>query len=73
MAELPDTVEDALRSLDQALDALRRDHPDDFWTRWEERTAPIISETPADARHLVAKRLDEILAARGLGPADPGS
>ncbi|HEY0333956.1 MAG TPA: hypothetical protein VGC74_09640 [Stenotrophomonas sp.] len=73
MKELPANVEQALQALDAELDTLRRDHPDDFWHAWEQRCQPIIDDTPADARHLVAKRLDEMLVARRLGPADPGS
>jgi len=73
MTELPPSVEQALHRLDAELDELRRTHPDDFWSVYEQRTHPIVDDTPEDARHLVAKRLDEMLTARGLGPADPDS
>lgn len=71
MNELPANVERAVQALDADLDALRDAHPDDFWTAWEQRIQPLIDQTPAGARHILAKRLDDMLVARGLGPADP--
>lgn len=73
MVVVPEAIERELQALDAEMATLRREHPDDFWTQWERRTHPIVQRAPTQAHALVAKRLDAILIAHGLGPADPGA
>lgn len=63
-----------LKQLEEQLPEMRSQHPDDFWDVFHARAEKITgaAESQEQAAQIV-KRIDEILAANQLGPADPGA
>ncbi|KLD70846.1 hypothetical protein [Xanthomonas pisi] len=63
-----------LKQLAEQLPEIRSEHPDDFWDVFHARTEKITAaaRSPEEAAQIV-KRIDEILVANQLGPADPGA
>ncbi|HYG05751.1 MAG TPA: hypothetical protein VD865_05000 [Stenotrophomonas sp.] len=55
------------------LPQLRADHPDDFWLHFQLRCDEVLDHTPPDELVLARARIDELLIANNLGPADPGA
>ncbi|KAB7771929.1 hypothetical protein [Xanthomonas maliensis] len=62
-----------LNQLAADLPELRRQHPDDFWDVFHARTDAITARASQDEAVHVARRIDDLLAAHQLGPADPGA
>ncbi len=62
-----------LDQLARDLPQLRRDHPDNFWPVFQERADAIAADASQEDAVLVAKRIDDLLVANNLGPADPGA
>lgn len=62
-----------LDQLARELPQLRADHPDDFWPQLHQRCDKILEHTPEDQRVLAQGRIEELLIAHNLGPADPGA
>ncbi|HVJ38869.1 MAG TPA: hypothetical protein VM687_13820 [Stenotrophomonas sp.] len=73
MSTLSPEVETLLDRLSADLPQLRADHPDDFWAQFQRRSDDVIEHTPPDLRPQAQRRIDEILIAHQLGPADPGA
>ncbi|USJ00503.1 hypothetical protein MUG10_21800 [Xanthomonas prunicola] len=67
-------IDAQLKQLADALPDMRSQHPNDFWDVFHARAEKIIgaAESQEQAAQIV-KRIDEILAANQLGPADPGA
>jgi hypothetical protein len=47
--------------------------PHDFWPQFQLRCDELLENAPPQQRPLVQRRIDEILIAHQLGPADPGA
>lgn len=73
MLPIRDTLAQELDALRQAIPALRTQHPDDFWTVFQQRADHIADQATQDEAPLVAKQLDAMLIEHNLGPADPGA
>ena len=73
MSALPPELDDLLHKLPSDLPQLRADHPDDFWPQFQLRCDELLENAPPPQRPLVQRRIDEILIAHQLGPADPGA
>ncbi|AZR22847.1 hypothetical protein [Xanthomonas vasicola] len=67
-------IDAQLHQLAEALPDMRRQHPDNFWDVFHAHSEKITAaaESQEQAAQIV-KRIDEILAANQLGPADPGA
>lgn len=67
-------IDAQLKTLADELPELRRRHPDDFWDVFHARAEAITAavQSKEDAAQ-VTKRIDDMLAANQLGPADLGA
>jgi hypothetical protein len=67
-------IETQLKQLAEELPNIRREHPDDFWDVFHARAEKITGAAASQEQAAqIVKRIDEILAANQLGPADPGA
>ncbi|WP_311238860.1 MULTISPECIES: hypothetical protein [unclassified Xanthomonas] len=67
-------IDAQLKQLAEHLPEIRSQHPDDFWDVFHARAEKITAAAQSQEEAAqIAKRVDEILAANQLGPADPGA
>ncbi|MCC8539524.1 hypothetical protein ACI6Q5_02400 [Xanthomonas codiaei] len=67
-------IDAQLKELAEQLPQIRKQHPDDFWDVFHARAETIsgAADSPEQAAQ-IARRIEELLAAHQLGPADPGA
>ncbi|MEA9557685.1 hypothetical protein VC273_17835 [Xanthomonas nasturtii] len=67
-------IDAQLKQLAEHLPEIRSQHPDDFWEVFHALAEKITAaaQSQEEAAQIV-KRIDGILAANQLGPADPGA
>ncbi|WP_115527767.1 MULTISPECIES: hypothetical protein [Xanthomonas] len=67
-------IDAQLKQLAEHLPEIRSQHPDDFWDVFHARAEKITAAAQSqEGAAQIVKRIDEILAANQLGPADPGA
>lgn len=67
-------IDAQLKQLADELPDIRRQHPDDFWDVFHARAETITAKADSTEQAAqIVKRIDEMLAAHQLGPADPGA
>ncbi|MCC4604998.1 hypothetical protein HG421_08445 [Xanthomonas campestris pv. badrii] len=67
-------IDAQLKHLEEQLPEIRSRHPDDFWEVFHAHAEKITDAAQSQEQAAqIVKRIDEILAANQLGPADPGA